>query len=574
LTQEKRRPQQPARRPAPATQKILPQQQPKDEKTFAIQRPLLWLVLAVLAVYAVSLGMGYTELDDTIFIRDFRLYNEDWSNMIHAFGRGLFNATKDPYYRPLFADIMQLNYKLTGDTPAAYHLVNMALHAVNVCLVYRLLQRLAVPQVTAFLLALIFAVHPVIAQAVTWIPGRNDTLLAVFVLSFLLQTLQYAEGRDIRHLLLATLFLLLAFFTKETAVFAAPAAFVLLLVVQQRSWRSPALIAMYVSWVGCFAIWFTARSLATAQLKQSGIGAIAADLVQRLPLIWQYIGKIFLPINLSVFPMQQDTAGWPGLIALALLIVALLMAKGVQWRMVWAGTAIFMLFLLPALLVPNNLNEQTFEHRLYLPMIGMLLLLPQTLLFKMADGKKLFAPVVGVCALLGLINIFHQQNFKDPHTFWSSAVATTPHSSYALMMLAARENDDLPKAYALFRKAYQINPNEKYLNFYYGKMMQLQDSVLQSEKYLLTEKKNSGYYECDFYLARVAMEKHDTVGTINYLRTYLATDSLAGPANNNLLLIYATTGRVEEAQAQARKMLRMGLQVPPQILQQLNMRAL
>ena len=37
------------------------------------------------------------------------------------------------------------------------------------------------------------------------------------------------------------------------------------------------------------------------------------------------------------------------------------------------------------------------------------------------------------------------------------------------------------------RTAYQLNPNEKYLNYYYGVMMQHQDSMFESEKYFLKE---------------------------------------------------------------------------------------
>ena len=42
---------------------------------FIVKRPLLWLALAAILVYIVSLSFGYTELDDSIFIRDFQAYN-------------------------------------------------------------------------------------------------------------------------------------------------------------------------------------------------------------------------------------------------------------------------------------------------------------------------------------------------------------------------------------------------------------------------------------------------------------------------------------------------------------------
>jgi tetratricopeptide (TPR) repeat protein len=138
------------------------------------------------------------------------------------------------------------------------------------------------------------------------------------------------------------------------------------------------------------------------------------------------------------------------------------------------------------------------------------------------------------------------------------------------MMLAAREKDDVNKAYELFHKAYQLNPNGKYINFYYGEMLQRKDSVLASEKYLLAEKQISNYFKCDFYLARVAMEKHDMKGAIGYLQTYLKHDPANGMANNNLLLLYIDTGQREAAKAQARHMMQLGMEVPAMVRGQLG----
>ena len=70
---------------------------------------MLWLALAVFVVYFTSFSFGLTELDDSIFIRDFHQYNEDLQNLVASFHRGLFDAVKDPYYRPLFMDSMILN---------------------------------------------------------------------------------------------------------------------------------------------------------------------------------------------------------------------------------------------------------------------------------------------------------------------------------------------------------------------------------------------------------------------------------------------------------------------------------
>ena len=544
---------------------------PQRIGSVVINYPVVWLALIAFVIYCPTFSFGFTELDDSIFIRDFHNYNENLANLLTSFQRGLFDAVKDPYYRPLFLDSMIINNLFSGDNIISYHIVNVLLHVGSVVLLYLLLTRLKINEFHSFLLTIIFAVHPVLTQAVAWIPGRNDTILAVFTFSFLIFALDYAENGQLKNLLLSVLFLLLAFFTKETAVFIAPVAFVILIFVLQKKWLSKSGIILYVSWIACFAIWFIVRSQASniRSASQPNLGVMAGDFIHRLPLIIQYTGKIFLPFNLSVFPMQEDTTFIFGIFALLLLAAGLYFSKNVNWKIVGAGVIIFLLFLIPALIVPNNLNQQTFEHRLYLPMLGMLLIVSETALFKKVTDENLLLYVAICSVLFAAINFRHQRNFTDPHTFWTNAVATTPNSAYANMMLGARE-DNIERSYSLFHKAYKLNPKEKYINYYYGKMLQLRDSVLASEPYLLREKYTSGYYECDFYLARVAMMKNDTAASIDYLKTYLKADVRSAPANNNLLLMYLSRRQTAEARSHIAEMQKNGIPVPPEILQQLN----
>ena len=542
-------------------------------ENFIISRPLLWLALAAVLVYIVSLSFGYTDLDDSIFIRDFQAYNEDLHNLFASFQRGLFDAVKDPYYRPIFSDSMILNYQLSGLDIMSYHIVNILLHVVNVILLYTLFLKLDIKKTSAFILALVFAVHPVLSQAVAWIPGRNDTLLAVFVLSSIIYAINYSNNGKTISLALSAILLLLAFFTKETAVFAPPAAFVLLVFMLHKNFRDKHNVVLYAIWAACYLVWFFARSLATT--SSSGIASKQglSETLHRLPVVIQYLGKIFFPFNLSVFPTQQDTVYYYGIAAIAILIMIIVLNKQRDIKIILSGLGIFLLFLMPALLVPDKLNQQTFEHRLYLPIIGILLLLPQTSLFnnKLTD-KQLFMSALAVCCLFVAINIYHQQSFASPKAFWTQATETSPNSAYANMMLAARlDKDETARSEELFRKAYQLNPKEKYLNFYIGDMLQKKDSVAASEKYLLAEKANSDYYQCDFLLARVDMERKDFNGAINYLETYLKRDNKNPMANNNLLLLYLQTQQPDKAKARALRMQQMGLQVAPAILHQLGM---
>jgi tetratricopeptide (TPR) repeat protein len=123
----------------------------------------------------------------------------------------------------------------------------------------------------------------------------------------------------------------------------------------------------------------------------------------------------------------------------------------------------------------------------------------------------------------------------------------------------------------MFRKAYKLNPKEKYLNFYIAEMLQRKDSVLESEPYLMAEKKISDYVQCDFYLARVYMVKGEKQQAINSLARYLERDKSNSMAHNNLLLLYIETGQTDKARAHLTEMRHNGLNVPAGLAAQLGM---
>ncbi len=543
---------------------------PTPAEHMPVKYPFLWLAAAVLAVYLPTMQFGFTQLDDSIFIQEFRAYNEDLSNLLTSFTRGVFHETNDTYYRPFLMNIMLLNYQVSGEDIAGYHAVNILLHLLSTVLLYRLFIALDVRQLHAFLLSLLFAVHPVLTQAVTWIPGRNDTLLAVFVFPFLTGILRYAKEGGARTLLLSALCLLCALFTKETALLAPAAGFVLLVIPGRYRWNERRVVVQYVVWLTCFLVYYGVKSAATVQPVAMDISGTLGDFVSRLPLIVQYIGKIFLPFNLSVFPIQEDTVYYYGVIALAALIGVVAFSRKNDLRLMLAGVLLFLVFLLPALLVPYSLNEQAFEHRLYLPVTGILLLLSQTTLFRNGlKDRTLIVSVAAVAILFSVLNYRHQQHFTDPVTFWKQAAETSPHSAYALMMYGARA-DGRPQKYAYIRKAYALNPDEKYLNYYYGLMLMEQDSIDLAEQHLLKEQQRSDYYECDFHLARISFHKKDFPLAAERMERYLTRDPMNVAANTNLLLLYLDMGLKDDATGQARKMQERGVSIAPEIQQRLK----
>jgi len=523
----------------------------------------LWLIAVVIVVYAGSFSSGFTELDDTIFINERQDYNSDISNLGTSFERGVFDATKDTYYRPLLLDSFVLNHQISGTSIKGYHVVNILLHIIAVLLLFALLKRTGIVPLHAFLLSILFAVHPVLSQAVSWIPGRNDSLLGIFCFAFMLLSIRYLQSGKWIFALCQFIFLLAALFTKETAVFIPPAFFLLLLLLPNLTWRHKRNIILYVTWVVAVIIWYVMRSNATLQNEPLDAAEMVKTFFGRCLISVQYLGKIILPFNLSVFPMMEETSYIFGIAALLLLGLLIYFSKERNNKIILAGFGWFLLMLFPAFLLPASLNNQDFEHRLYVPLFGILLVLGQTALFKNLKTTPTILTVISICIVFSIINIRHQQNFKDPVTFWTSAVHSTPNSAYATMMLAARIDETDPAgADSLLLKAWQLNPTEKYVNYYLGKMYIDKDSFRLAEQYLLAELDISAYYETYFHLSRIEFEKNNIEGSIRYMEKYLEADPGDEQAMNNYILLLVQSGQVEKAKAYVRQKQKEGFVFP------------
>jgi len=125
---------------------------------------------------------------------------------------------RDRLYRPLTLFSFALNYAAHELRPAGYHLTNIALHAAICGLVWLLARRLLDDPPLAAIAAVLFAVHPIHAEAVAGIVGRGELLATGLILLGLLALLPRTAAPGLRHALRAAPAFLAALLAKETAV--------------------------------------------------------------------------------------------------------------------------------------------------------------------------------------------------------------------------------------------------------------------------------------------------------------------------------------------------------------------
>src|SRR3989441_12724641 len=140
------------------------------------------LVVIVFLCYANSLGNEFV-FDDYLLV----LGNE----RIRSLNSGLLLNS----YRPIRDISYAIDYALWGERAFGFHLTNLIIHAANVLLVFVLIRRFTESLLTATLAALIFAVHPIQTDAVTYISGRRDLLFTFFYLLAFHSYLTYYRKR-------------------------------------------------------------------------------------------------------------------------------------------------------------------------------------------------------------------------------------------------------------------------------------------------------------------------------------------------------------------------------------------
>ncbi len=202
----------------------------------------LALGLLTLLAFSNSFSTGFALDNQMLILGDKRIQAANASNIALIAGHTYWWPNGESgLYRPLTTLSYLLNYAVlgNGNRPAGYHWINLLLHAGNVFLVFAIMLRLVQALRTAFFIAMLWAVHPVLTESVTNIVGRADLLAGFGVLSgFLLylkskDTSGWRRGASLAGLAAATA---IGVFSKESAV-VLPAVIVVYELACGQQWR-------------------------------------------------------------------------------------------------------------------------------------------------------------------------------------------------------------------------------------------------------------------------------------------------------------------------------------------------
>ncbi len=362
--------------------------------------------------------------------------------------------------RPVLMASYWLNTRLSGDDPFSYHVLNLIIHLAAAVLVFLIVRRLLewsqAPAARRTLLAGfaggLFLLHPMQTEAVAYVAGRSEALSVTLLLAayaVFLYRRQAAIGWGTMLLVMA-LFGLAVLSKEHTIILAA-------LLPLTDFWWNPGF-----SWRGARANWRLYAPLALGAAggvalfwKQilyspsAGFGFRDVSWYQYLftqgRALFVYPAEFLLPVRLTAdwdFPFSRNVADHGailGLIALAALAAAAWHYRR-RFRLACFGVFAYLVLMSPtSSILP--IADPLAERRLYLGMLGLLLIVVDLAGRVRVDSRKLAAALVAVLLVAAAITHARASVWADPVALWEDTAAKSPHKRRVLFQLASAYAD-------------------------------------------------------------------------------------------------------------------------------------
>lgn len=349
------------------------------------------------------------------------------------------NGGRTGYYRPLIQFTYWLDYRIWGMSGPGFRTSNLFYHFLSSVLFFFLIRRLTGADHASFWVAVLFALHPVNTEAVSWVSSRNNILSALFAVGSFLFYLRARETKRAGWGSLSLLFFACSLLSKEFGLALLP-VFLLwtFLVDKERGGEVPVLIQNHLPYLLVLCAYLALRFWVTGPLGGSEEGD---DLWRRILftpyLILVNAQKILLPVDLHSFMVHYPARilSWQsaaGVCFVAFLCFLLWHEK--NRPLLRFGLLSFLISLGPILHIVVLPSPSLISMRwLYFPMIFLLAALAPYLK-RLLTARSPFATVLlaAVACYFGFsTNVLNRELWHDEEGFFKQEVFHFGNDYYA-----------------------------------------------------------------------------------------------------------------------------------------------
>jgi tetratricopeptide (TPR) repeat protein len=452
----------------------------------------------------------------------------------------------DRFYRPIQSISNMLDFSLYKFNYRGYHFTNILLHIFAAILAYKFLLIITRRKNLSFPAVLLFLVCPLWVESVTYISGRADLLMAIFILLSFIFFIR-------EKMIFSFFFYLLALLSKEASL-----SYPLLLVLYSLLFKKKDKKDILYNIVSFFIITLIYGFLRLVMMKNVDISFLGYPFYERVAIVIQVIGKylamMFLPLNQHVsyaikIPPDFLSANFLSSLSVFIFLVILFIYYLKKDKIISFFIGWFFIVLLPQSGIVT-INAFFAEHFVYLASLGIFVIFIYFL--GKIKSKVAFSYIFfGYLVFFSFATTRYNFIWQDPIKFFERVIKFSPQSfsAYNNLGVIYLNRRDFRRAEPMIKKALEIRPqfSEARLNlarFYYlredyPKAIELAKQVCKEQPQNFLALNYLGTFYFKNKQITLAEEYYKKAIEINPYHVYLWSD---------LYLFYKTLNRGKEAE--------------------------
>jgi len=438
----------------------------------------------VFLIYIPTLSYDFTNWDDPVYVLANRaIQTPGWSGVKQIFTRAIPASHGD--YIPVTILSYWADFQLWGLRATGFHLSNVLLHVIGSCLLFLLVKRLTMRPVASMIVTLLFALHPMNTEAVTWVAERKSVMAMLWMLLSFHAFLSHEprlKGYKV-HYVLSLLFYILACLSKTAVVF-----FPLLLLAHQFLLSRAGLMRSLLRLVPFFfvslstAIGRILGHYASGQMDWTPFETPLSHVLTVFEVFGEYLKNLIIPIGLNnSYPLEPSTGAFDsgplfGLLCLAGMIV-LIIRYFRPYPLVCFGLAWYLAAWLPhsqIIPVPPALKADRY---VYYSSAGLFLAFVVGAEHLVMNAKRVLASkglqrlicafgflLIGVFASM---TVFRNHVWSDSISLWSDSVMKYSQNpmAHCNLAMAYTEKGRADEAIEEYKRALAINDSNADIPF-------------------------------------------------------------------------------------------------------------
>lgn len=447
------------------------------------------LTAVIFLLYGKSVNYDLLDLDDKWLINDHLDFLTDYKNLPKLFVKDVYYQNAYLCYRPILNLSFMTETLLFNFNTKVYHFTNIILFVLGIWMMYLFMLKLNFNKNILKCVFLLLAVHPILVSVPVWIAGRNDSMLAIFVMISAINFISYLEKNSYFNFIMTILFFVVSILTKEMGLILLP-IYLLLIYCFNLKISKKQIILLSIGLIAVIIPYFYARSIIIPSVEiNEYITNWKSYIINMGTSLTIYVKKFFLPKNIQIILYEVGLKDIPIITSIItiIFIIYIFFKKIIDRKIIIFGIVWYMLFLIPSAFMPDHLF---LYHRFLIPSIGIIAIFVslinlvltkynfteiilknsnQIFLAKKVNFIKIFLVITTLLfCLFFYFSSCSIVRYKSSRIYWDSSFSDAPDFPLARanIVFFAFQEGNKQKAYALLESAKDKNALRMYSTYF------------------------------------------------------------------------------------------------------------